>query len=280
MRRLLSPRDLADAIGVSESSLKRWADAGRIAVVRTEGGHRRIPLAEAVRFIRETGQQLVRPELLGLPEPAASADDGDALYDALATGDGRAARAMLLGHYLRGAPVASVCDGPMRAAMTRLGELWKEQDDGVFIEHRATDICIQALAHIRTLIEVPLDGAVAIGGAAGGDAHLLPSFMVATVLAAEGWNAVNLGADTPARAFVHAIAAHAPRLIWCSVTTAITADVGRQLARLAEAQLAAGRAVVLGGRNVDRIPARHADLFIAGTMSELAAFARGVARAA
>ncbi|HEX9106572.1 MAG TPA: MerR family DNA-binding transcriptional regulator, partial [Longimicrobiales bacterium] len=48
----LSPRELAEAVGVSESSLKRWADRGVLAVERTAGGHRRIPLGEAVRFIR------------------------------------------------------------------------------------------------------------------------------------------------------------------------------------------------------------------------------------
>ena len=32
MKRALSPKDLAAAIGVSESSLKRWADAGKITV--------------------------------------------------------------------------------------------------------------------------------------------------------------------------------------------------------------------------------------------------------
>jgi len=60
--RLLSPRELADALGVSESSLKRWVDAGKITAARTEGGHRRIALQEAVRFIRETGAPLARPE--------------------------------------------------------------------------------------------------------------------------------------------------------------------------------------------------------------------------
>ncbi len=275
----MSPRDLADAIGVSESSLKRWADSGRIAVVRTEGGHRRIPVTEAVRFIRETGQRVVRPELLGLPDdPSATPTDGEALYDALARGDGRATRAMLLGRYLHGEGVAAICDGPMRTAMTRLGELWKEQEDGVFIEHRATDLCIQALAQIRALIEVPADGPVALGGAASGDQHLLPSFMAAAVLAAEGWNAVNLGADTPATAIAHAILAHHPRLVWLSVTNPITAEVGRSLGKLIDGELASGRAVVIGGRHASRVPVKQAGLFTAGTMGELAAYARGLAR--
>ena len=53
MKSVLSPKELAAAIGVSESTLKRWADDGLIVFSRTAGGHRRIRLAEAIRFIRE-----------------------------------------------------------------------------------------------------------------------------------------------------------------------------------------------------------------------------------
>jgi diguanylate cyclase (GGDEF)-like protein/excisionase family DNA binding protein len=41
-----------DALGVSMSTLRRWADAGRIRVVRTAGGHRRFPASEIRRLNR------------------------------------------------------------------------------------------------------------------------------------------------------------------------------------------------------------------------------------
>ena len=50
MESLLSPREVAVALGVSESSVKRWVDLGELAALRTAGGHRRITRAEAVRF--------------------------------------------------------------------------------------------------------------------------------------------------------------------------------------------------------------------------------------
>ncbi|MCA9674189.1 MAG: helix-turn-helix domain-containing protein, partial [Myxococcales bacterium] len=92
--RMLSPRELADALGVSESSLKRWVDAGRIRAARTEGGHRRIRLSEAVRFIRDSGTPIVRPELLDMPELAAAEREAgdDAFLRYLVEGDARAAR--------------------------------------------------------------------------------------------------------------------------------------------------------------------------------------------
>ncbi|MHC4811387.1 MAG: excisionase family DNA-binding protein, partial [Planctomycetota bacterium] len=66
MKHLLSPRELAAAIGVSESTLKRWTDDGLINATRTAGGHRRIPLAEAIRFVRATRTRVVNPTILQL----------------------------------------------------------------------------------------------------------------------------------------------------------------------------------------------------------------------
>ena len=42
--------EAAVACGVSASTVRRWADTGRIAVVRTSGGHRRFPVAELRRL--------------------------------------------------------------------------------------------------------------------------------------------------------------------------------------------------------------------------------------
>jgi excisionase family DNA binding protein len=281
MRRLLSPRDLAAAIGVSESSLKRWVDAGRIRAVRTEGGHRRIPLADAIRFIRDRRQPVVRPELLGLPDlpplPSDEPDgDADALHRDLEAGDLRRVRSRILTRYLEGEPIAALCDGPIRTALDRIGELWKESDRGIFIEHRASDLCLQVLAQIRATLEPPAGAPVALGCAPSGDVHLLPSFMAATVLAAEDFEAINLGAETPLTALEAAIEQHAPRLIWLSVMMPPTAEVAAGLARLAGREAAAGRAVIVGGRHAGRLPLRSSAVHLGSSMRELAAFARGL----
>src|SRR3954454_9469853 len=91
---LLTPKELADVIGASESSLRRWVDAGSIRMSRTAGGYRRIPLAEVIRFIRESGATVVRPDLLGLEDVARAAEAGEPggaddqkLFEALAAGE-------------------------------------------------------------------------------------------------------------------------------------------------------------------------------------------------
>ena len=126
MKSHLSPRELALAIGVSESSLKRWADDGLIGVTRTAGGHRRIARHEALRFIRETKARVLRPSLLGLREAdrAPSAEDGS-LFEALRRGIGYQALGLIQGWFLEGRPLAWIFDGPIANAMDRIGRTSK-----------------------------------------------------------------------------------------------------------------------------------------------------------
>ena len=67
MKNVLTPKQVARALGVSESSVKRWCDQGAVPTQYTRGGHRRIALASVVEMVRQGKWQLVQPEALGLP---------------------------------------------------------------------------------------------------------------------------------------------------------------------------------------------------------------------
>lgn len=261
---LLSPRQLAAALGVSESSLKRWIDAGKITAARTEGGHRRIARAEALRFIRETGAPVARPELLDLPEVALVQADverprgDDAFRYYLLEGDVSAARGWLLSRYLAGASVAELCDGPVREAMHRIGELWAHDAEGIFLEHRATDACLQALAHLRVAIEDPPPRArLALGGGPEDDPYLVPSFMAAMVLASAGLHVINLGPDTPIGAFDRAVARHRPDLVWISASAMVPGDLAHDLDRWFST-LPSAVTIVIGGRRGSDVRTKRA----------------------
>ena len=94
MKTLISPRDLADAIGVSESSIKRWVDNEVIQATKTAGGHRRIALGEAVRFLRQKKVALINPGAIGLHtsdslidlNTTTESDKTEALYEYLLDG--------------------------------------------------------------------------------------------------------------------------------------------------------------------------------------------------
>ena len=46
MKTTISPRQVARAIGVGESTLKRWCDRGLIPMLKTAGGHRRLAVSD------------------------------------------------------------------------------------------------------------------------------------------------------------------------------------------------------------------------------------------
>jgi len=280
MKALLSPRELAQAIGVSESSLKRWADAGQIRVTRTAGGHRRIPIAEAMRFIRDSRAPLVRPELLGLPQagptpPSAppvenAADDLERLFL-----QGRRARAagMLQALHLAGHSVDELADGPLAAALAHIAELARRGPSGLYLERRALDLALQAVRQLRALLaEPPDDAPLALGCAPAGDHHVLPSLLAATVIEAEGLHAMNLGPDLPVAALREAVTANRPALVWLSLTTqrAAEAEAAHLTALARELRGAGPRVVVLGAAR--RVLA-GAPVSVLATLSELAGFA-------
>jgi excisionase family DNA binding protein len=280
--RLISPRYLADALGVSESSLKRWIDAGKITAARTEGGHRRIELSEALRFIRESGTPVVKPELLDMPEVASARDHGDRLYDHLIAGDAVSVRGWLFARYLEGNTIAQISDGPLRSAMHALGDLWRHDPQGVFVEHRATAVVLQAMAQLRSMLaELPASAPLAIGGAPSGDPYLLPSQLASMVIEEVGVRAVNLGPDTPIAAFEHAVAAQRPKLVWLSITTALTSGRARAITRWLES-VPSSVTLVIGGQQsstLSSLPPRAKRVTSMDELGEIAAeLKRGRAR--
>jgi excisionase family DNA binding protein len=46
----LSLSQAADYLGISQPTLRKWTDAGRVRVFRTPGGHRRYQLKELIAF--------------------------------------------------------------------------------------------------------------------------------------------------------------------------------------------------------------------------------------
>lgn len=282
--RSLSPKELANVVGVSESSVKRWVDAGRIPVSRTAGGHRRILLPDALRFIRHQGMRLIQPELLGLDDVAALATadpeplSGGALAEAVESGEPQRVRGLVLQGYLSGMDPDALFDGPIAEAMERYGTLFERDAMGIPHEHRFTQLCIEAIHQLRMLQpDVDDTAPLAIGSAPAQDPYIIPSLMVATVLAEEGFRDMNLGPDLPVQALLRAAERYRPALVWISATSPLDDDRFRELAEAAEALHGDGAEVLVGGRGaMGRYAEWPASVRLLRRMADLALFARSL----
>lgn len=255
MKKLITPKQVAQAIGVSESSLKRWCDRGVLTTVRTAGGHRRLALDDVVRFLRQSGHKLVRPELLGLPANAGQgatvvARARDQVRDVLLAGDEEQVRRIVFDLYLAGQTTCDICDRVLAEAFHDIGDGWQCGDVVVYRERRGCEIALKALHDLRLAITAPAEDApLALGGALEHDPYRLPTTMVEIALREAGWRATSLGTMLPAATLVEAVRENQPDLVWVSVSSiASTEEFLDGYARLYETAAALGTAVAVGGR--------------------------------
>lgn len=284
MSGLVTPKQLADALGVSASSVKRWADAGELLVARTAGGHRRIKVSEAFRFARQRGLSLIAPEHLGVGlEQAPGASGGvhigvSDLRAILERGDEAGTVRAITSHRTAGVRLARIADDLVASALVPIGELWHDDAAGIAVEHLATKGCYRAVQRMQELIPEPADDApLALGAAFHGDQHGLGSLLCAAVLADQGWNAVDLGNTLPTAALLRYLEHRSPSLIWLSATNIVRRraahDAFMSILDVADIKDAV---VVIGGQGADSLPTDEPRCYRLTTMAELEAFAHGL----
>ncbi|MDX1563761.1 MAG: MerR family DNA-binding transcriptional regulator [Phycisphaeraceae bacterium] len=281
----LSPKELAEAIGVSESSIKRWVDDGLLVAERTAGGHRRIPIAEAARFIRDQQHELKRPELLGFEHALPWSEDPEALdelfHKAIESGQTDKAIGMVVGLYLQGHSPFRLCDHPIHAGYKKVRDGCPHPNEKCFVLHRSRDICRQVLGAMRSLMAPPAQDALhAAGGDVGYNIDCLPTHLAATAFAALGHRVTDLAEDVPVEILLGTLKNHRPDLLWISASGGRKVKrkhLDRILEKVSEANPDGRTQIVLLGDAFNERMARHTPHAIhVGSTSELAAYAEGM----
>ncbi len=222
MRELLTPKQVARAIDVSESSIKRWCDKGVIPTQYTAGGHRRITMAGVLEFVRGGKFELVHPEALGLPPTSGQSTRvvnraREQLIGALISGDEARCRQITIDLYLAEHSISVICDDVFAAALREIGNRWSCGEAEVYQERRGCEIALRLLHELRAILPAtPEDAPLAIGGAASGDQYSLGTTMAELVLRDGKWNAISLGDNLPFETIAAAIREHHPKLVWLS----------------------------------------------------------------
>ncbi len=255
VKKLVTPKQVAQAINVSESSLKRWCDQGLLTAIRTAGGHRRLALDDVFQFLRQSGQQLVRPELLGLPSntgQAAVVSDRarEQIRDALIAGDEDQCRRIVFDLYLAGQSACEICDHVLATAFHDIGDRWECGEVSIYRERRACEIGFKMLHELRMAVRTPQQGApVAVGGTLSCDPYRLPNAMIELVLRELGWQATSLGTSLPTATIGEAVRDSRPGLLWLSVSYIESVPTFlEEYAHLHRVATKTGAAIVVGGQ--------------------------------
>lgn len=280
----MSTPQAAEVLGVSVSTVKRWVDEGILPAHRTPGGHRKLLRAEVLVLARRG--QLPRGDLaaahLGSSGDGQShAEAAAALLEALLRGGAAEARGVLRHARESGMAVETLADRVVAPAMARVGDEWRAGRLDVWREHRATQVCVAALYPWKDEWEAlagGVDRPIAVGGAPEGDPYLLATLLAQLVLLDCGWEAVNLGPNTPLSSLARSLSEVRPRLLWLSVShledRAKFLEEYNELYRIAEKQ---GVAVAVGGQALtESLRSTMAYTTYGDGLSHLAAFARAL----
>lgn len=263
----LTLQDAAARLGVHYMTAYRYVRTGRLPAERV-GGQWRVRLRDlaAVAAAGSTGR---RPRRGG----ANWGRYRERVLDRMLAGDEPGAWAVVEGAVGSGADAVAVHLDVLAPALREVGARWERGELDVADEHRATAVAQRLVARLGPWCSRRgrRRGTVLLGGAPG-DLHGLPATIVADVLRCEGYEVVELGANTPEASFVHA-ARNVDRLLAVGVSVG-TGGRDRVVHSTVRALRRAipGVPVLVGGPAVDG--ADHAELLGADGW---AGDARGVA---
>ena len=178
--------DAADRAGVTVSTLKRWADAGRISCVKTRGGHRRFRGSDVDQLVEQMsalgGETRTRDERwLGL----LLQDDVHPLMAELFAG-----RARLGAWYRVGEEVAR--------ALRLLGRRWAQGRLAILDEHLASERLHRALAQIVAGFTLVPEAPACFLTTPPGEEHTLGLSIAELCLCESGWRGLWGGGALPA----------------------------------------------------------------------------------
>lgn len=246
-RELLTPRQLSRAIGVSEASIKRWCDQGEIESSRTSGGHRRLPIASVLEFLKRTNHPVARPELLGVPSTTGKTEwtvsrERERFWTAIASGQEAAALQIIAGLLDSEHALSAIADDILLSDDQRRN--LSNLNDG------RSDESLAIIVHsLRSRWLHPDTGApAAFTAALDGVRDSLRVTLAELVLRERGWNATSLGTGLPFATLVSAIRRHTPRLLLLHVESIRDPErFSREMNSLHEATVAAQARLLVTG---------------------------------
>jgi excisionase family DNA binding protein len=282
MKQSYSTKELAEMWEVSESTVKRWADAGALPCRKTVGGHRKFELDDVVEFQSRCG--IVKGQAaVGRHESPCEFKHllETADYPALAE---RFRQAALAGQFAfvaklfscsreYGISLATIIEEVICPAMREVGEMWRTGKISVLDEHLATLATIEALAVLQSGVEKKTEAErLALVGCAEGELHQLAAMLVRDLLESNGWRVIYFSSPTPLFSFAEAVDRFKPQLVCISITMADNIERARRdyedLRRAAERH---HTKVVLGGTALtdDAVRARFPESIYAGSLNDL-----------
>lgn len=219
----LTPRQVARAMGVSESSVKRWCDAGLIESSLTAGGHRRLSLASVQDFLKANNQLSIDPEIFSLNfsfgKSERALDRGrEDFIDAYLHSSESQMRQIIADYIDAGRDPAVIFDHILFATREEILRRIRIGTVDPYIERFGTEICLRLMFELRSGLPVPRSTAPkAVSASLDGAMDALRVEAAEVLLYHQGWNSRTVGTRIPFQQLELLIQESSPDLLYLDV---------------------------------------------------------------
>lgn len=246
---VLSTREVARLLRVSEATIKRWADDGLLSCFKTPGGHRKFRLEDINVFRSSRG-------FVQSSDPLADGTAGvDELMRLALSGDGIALANTLIAALGRGEPLEKLCDEWLLPMMVEVGARWECGALSVAQEHIVSQTVIDSLSQVAVVVQADPKRGIALTGCLEGERHDIGSRMASLILRKHGYRVLQLGADTPVADVMNLAERENVTLIALSGAGDVAVPyVTRAIDRLADWARRTLVRVIVGGSGYHRLP--------------------------
>lgn len=252
-----SPKEIAKAIAVSEATIKRWVDKGKIPAEKTLGGHRKIGLHDLKQFCENSKYSIKHPEILGITPSTGRAKDKmriaqEELNEAFNTCNEEQIRGLLTNLLLADVPYQDIFDQVLAPALHQLGCDWENGEIDAFQERRTIQICTRLLYSFENFLPTPeSDAPIALLGTLKNDPYIIPTLMLETILRSRGWRTELLGNDLEIKSYQKALTLYKASLLVISCSGNSTEEeLLSNLKILSKSSQASSAQLVAGGSHI------------------------------
>lgn len=266
MEELYSSKQVADILGVNESSVKRWADSGDFKCFKTPGGHRKFNKSHIYDFANKYSYNIPELNSLSAPQqpeiPFSFNGSIEILFKKLLNSDEKEVLEFIYSFYARGIPLYTIFDDLIKPCMTKIGEYWFSGRLKIDDEHVASYNLMKSIILLNDKISPAIpNGLKAVCGCLGKENHEIGILIMSNVLKIEGWNVVFLGSNLPVESFSRAIKTHKPDLVCVSTTYTTNPKIFlKDMEKLYETSKKFKAKLILGGENrINAEESKHCD---------------------
>jgi excisionase family DNA binding protein len=227
---ILSTQEVSALLNVTETTVKRWADEGKIPCSKTLGGHRKFSIRDIVQFAEKHSYTIS-----GTLAPPLRAKQMEQLEFSVQTRNYRRISAILLEELLEvdreglsalllylakhHIPLPAMIDEVVRPALVEIGERWSRGELSVEQEHRSTQAFLEAFVRVAPeLHRKPSNGLDVVLACPEGELHEVGLRSLSYAFEAEGWTTHYVGANTPVDSIIDAIRSNEADLVCLSFT--------------------------------------------------------------